>query len=76
MSYRINEPLKFKEANFNLRYIRSLQDESSQFQSEFDKFLADSYMIFSNISLSDGQHNSEFRLINDWQVLLGIKLSL
>lgn len=49
VSYRINEPFNFKvfkEFNFYSRYIRSLQDESSQFQFEFDKAIYDSYLIF------------------------------
>lgn len=72
-SYRINEPFKFKEFNFYSRYIQSLQDDSAQFQIEFDKALFNSYLIFSNVSFSSGAIDTEFRLLNDWQALLGFK---
>ncbi|MEK6627251.1 MAG: hypothetical protein AABY53_01390 [Bdellovibrionota bacterium] len=75
-SLRVNEPFNLNEFNFYSRYMRSLQDESSQFQFEFDKALYDSYQVFSNISIASGTQNSEFRLGNDWQILIGIKLSL
>lgn len=73
LSYRINEPFSLKELNFYSRYIQSLQDDSSQFQLEFDKALYDSYLIFSNIGFINGAIDSEFRLINDWQILAGFK---
>lgn len=72
-SYRINEPFKFKEFNFYSRYIQSLQDDSSQIQFEFDKALGDSFLIFSNVSSANGALDTEFRLVNDWQALIGIK---
>ncbi|MBY0553959.1 hypothetical protein K2P97_05490 [bacterium] len=72
-SYRINEPFNLKEFNFYSRYIQSIQDDSAQFQLEFDKALLDSYLIFSNVSFTNGALDTEFRLINDWQVLAGFK---
>lgn len=72
-SYRINEPFKIKEFNFYSRYIYSMQDESSQVQIEFDKAVSDSYLIFSNVSFVNGALDSEFRLVNDWQALIGFK---
>lgn len=72
-SYRVNDPFKFKELNLYLRYIRSLQDESSQTQFEFDKELWDSFLLFSNVSYSNGNLDSEFKLLNDWQFMIGLK---
>lgn len=75
-SYRVSEPFKFKELNIYLRFIKSLQDESSQMQFEFDKSLRDSFLLFSNVSYMNGSIDSEFRLLNDWQALIGIKWGL
>ncbi len=72
-SYRVNEPFKFKELNIYLRFIQSLQDETSQVQFEFDKSLFESFMIFSNVSYMNGSAEGEFRLVNDWQALVGVK---
>jgi hypothetical protein len=72
-SYRINEPFKFKEFNFYTRYIRSLQDDSSQIQLEFDRALFESYLFFSNLSFANGAPDTEFKLINDWQAIVGFK---
>lgn len=72
-SYRISDPFRFKDLNLYFRYIRSLQDESSQMQFEFDRALWDSFLIFSNVSFSNGNLDSEFRLLNDWQAMIGLK---
>jgi hypothetical protein len=76
LSYRITEPFNSKELNFYLRYLRSLQDESAQAQAEFEKSLSDQWLVFSNLSVAEGHSDAEFRLLNDWQLLVGLKLGL
>lgn len=72
-SYRVSDPFKFRELNFYVRHIHSFQDESGQTQVEFDKSFMDSFIFFVNFSFASGDLDTEFRLINDWQALLGIK---
>lgn len=75
-SYRVMDPFKLRDFNFYARSIFSLQDNSSQSQIEFDKSFKDAYSVFSNLSFVNGALDSEFRLINDWQFLLGLKWAL
>lgn len=72
-SYRVADPFKTKELNIYLRIVRSMQDDSTQYQLEFDKSLGESFLIFSSVNYAYGQMDSEFRLINDWQGLIGVK---
>ena len=73
VSYRVSDPFRFKDLNLYFRYIRSMQDESSQMQFEFDRALWESFLLFSNVSYSNGNLDGEFRLLNDWQALIGLK---
>ncbi|MGZ3689941.1 MAG: hypothetical protein ACXVAX_00470 [Pseudobdellovibrio sp.] len=72
-SYRVNEPYAIKEFNLYLRYILSGQDNSGQGQIEADKVYFEDYTFFANYSVSSGERDSEFRKINDWQLLAGVK---
>lgn len=72
-SYRVNEPFENKDLNIYLRDLYSLQDYSSQIQFEFDKAISDAVMMFGNVTATAGRKEAEFRLLNTWQMLLGVK---
>ena len=73
VSWRVSDPFRLRELNLYFRYICSLQDKSSQMQFEFDRALWESFLLFSNVSFSNGNIDSEFRLLNAWQALIGLK---
>lgn len=75
-SFRINEPLKFKDFNVYARYLYSGQDGSSSSQFEADLGFLDAWQVFGNFTFINGNLDTEFRLLNDWQVLLGIKWAM
>lgn len=76
LSYRVADPFKFKELNLYARYFRSMQDDSALAQFEFDKSFFDSLLVFSSFSYVSGELDTEFRLLNDWQFLAGVKWAL
>ncbi len=75
-SFRMNEPLKFKDFNVYARYLYSGQDGSSSSQVEADLGFLDAWQVFANFTFINGNLDTEFRLLNDWQALLGIKWSM
>jgi hypothetical protein len=72
-SFRVNEPFDYKDLNFYFRHLYSWQDFSSQGQMEFDKSMADSLVLFGSVAAAFGKKDSEFKLLNDWQTLIGVK---
>ena len=72
-SLRIADPFKTKDFNVYGRYIYSLQDQSSQIQAELEKSFLDAFNAFISQSYSFGTDHSEFRILNDWRVLAGLK---
>lgn len=75
-SFRMNEPLKFKDFNVYARYLYSGQDGSSSSQFEADLGFLDAWQVFGNFTFINGNLDTEFRLLNDWQAMLGIKWSM
>jgi hypothetical protein len=75
-SFRINEPLKFKDFNLYARYLYSGQDGSSSSQFEADLGFLDAWQVFGNFTFINGNLDTEFRLLNDWQALLGVKWAM
>jgi hypothetical protein len=75
-SLRIMDPWKWRDFNFYLRTLNSMLDKSGLVQTEFDKSVGDSFTAFGNYTVFSGAKNTEFRLFNDWRILLGIKYAL
>ncbi|OFZ31401.1 MAG: hypothetical protein A2622_02105 [Bdellovibrionales bacterium RIFCSPHIGHO2_01_FULL_40_29] len=74
-SIRITEPFSISETNIYFRWIHSLQDSSSQIQSEGDYSFADSWTGLIGGSYSIGETNSEFKILNNWSLTAGLKAS-
>ena len=72
-SLRKSDPLDIKDLNIYFRNFLSLQDQSGLTQIEADYSLLDSWQILTQIGFVNGNLDSEFRLTNDWQFLLGVK---
>ena len=75
-SYRVSEPFKFKDFNAYARYLYSGQDGSSSSQIEADLGFLDAWQVFGNFTFINGNLDTEFRLLNDWQALIGLKWSM
>jgi hypothetical protein len=75
-SYRVNEPFERKDLNIYLRTLYSLQDYSAQSQIEFDKAASDNLVVYGNLTGSSGKKDDEFKILNDWQSLVGVKWAL
>ena len=76
VSIRVADPFESRDFNFYSRWIRSFQDDSFLTQLEIDKSFREDFLFFSNLNLATGDPDSEFRLANSWQFLLGIKWGL
>jgi hypothetical protein len=72
-SIRKSDPLEINDLNIFFRNLFSLQDSSGLFQFEADYSLFDSWQILTHFNFINGNSNSEFRLSNDWQFLMGVK---
>lgn len=72
-SYRVTEPFQVKDLSLYLRDLYSLQDFSSQAQFEFDKAISDSWVMFGSLTGASGRKETEFKLLNSWQTLVGVK---
>jgi hypothetical protein len=75
-SFRMNEPLKFKDFNIYARYLYSGQDGSSSSQFEADLGFLEAWQVFGNFTFINGNLDTEFRLLNDWQALVGLKWAM
>jgi len=73
VSFRVNEPFDYSDLNIYLRDLYSLQDYSSQIQFEFDKAIGDAWVMFGSASAAIGRNEAEFKLLNKWQALIGVK---
>jgi hypothetical protein len=76
LSLRIMEPGSWRDFNFYLRTLNSLTDESGLVQAEFDKGLGNSFVVYASYTYFMGRQNTEFRLLDDWKALVGLKYSL
>lgn len=76
LSLRVSEPWKVKDFNFYLRTLNAIQDSSGLIQAEMDKAIGDSFVGFVSYTSFTGKENSEFRLLDQWRLLWGLKYTL
>lgn len=75
-SMRVTDPLGWNQVNIYLRRLMTVKGNSSQTQFEFDKGVTDAAALFGGMNVSDGEPQSELRLLNDWSFFCGLKWSL
>ncbi len=76
LSLRVMEPGSWRDFNFYLRTLNSVTDESGLVQTEFDKGLGNSFVVYASYTFFMGRENTEFRLLDNWKALAGLKFSL
>lgn len=79
-SFRLMDPPWIKDFSFYLRWLYSMQDESSQVQLEFEKSFLDSFTLYAGQNLSQFQSQtltnfSEFRLAQSDESFVGLRWS-
>lgn len=79
-SFRVTDPAWFQNFSFYLRYLYSLQDDSSQLQIEFEKSFFDAWTLYAGQNLNSFRSQtwtdiSEFRLAQSNESFIGLKWS-
>ena len=72
-SLRKTDPFEIKDLSLFFRSLTSLTDSSGVEQFEFDKSVLDWANIFGQYSAYRGEQDTEFKLVDDWKVSLGVK---
>ncbi len=76
LSLRVMDPGSIKDVNFFLRGLASATDSSGLGQFEFDKSVGDAFVVYGSYTSFFGKENSEFKLLDDWRALVGLKYTL
>lgn len=74
LSARKTDFLKIKESQFFLRSLTSLLDNSGVEQFELEKNLNDHWSFLAQFSVFRGAQDTEFKLLNDYQLVGGFKI--
>ncbi|MEL6863506.1 MAG: hypothetical protein AAFP19_03760 [Bacteroidota bacterium] len=69
--FQVGEQDRFEQLNYNLRYIYSIDDQSSQFSSLIEWNL-NSFEIYSVLLMGFGGRDTDLNLLLDFQLMLGI----
>lgn len=75
LSVRIPDLGKKKDGSAALRFLYSLQDESSVTQASFETALGDMLNFYLESSVNAGPDNAEFNLLEKASLFLGVRLS-
>lgn len=72
-SLRKTDPFEIRDLSLYFRSLTSLMDNSGVEQFEFEKSVLDWMNVFGQYSAYRGEQDSEFKLVDDWKVSLGVK---
>ncbi|MBL7671715.1 MAG: hypothetical protein JNM39_14610 [Bdellovibrionaceae bacterium] len=75
ISLRLPDLGKKRDASVSLRYLVSLQDESSSTQLDYDKVLNDMLNFYFEGTVNAGRKDTEFNLMEKGSAFMGVRLS-
>lgn len=76
LSYRLPDLGSKKQSTLFFRYLHSFQDESGNFEMNWESPVNNFWNYYIETTVTNGQLNSEFRLVEKASFFIGAKISL